>query len=277
MANYKMAVLDIDGTILNSMHMLSNRTIQTIQRMSERNIPVCLCTGRNMNHALPIVKKLGIQTPFMSIDGKIMYDPKEQKIIYQNKLSPDVALTLIESIAAEHAYMEVVTPHQYLKYIKSKDLMKYNVGGTSLFMRAVVQRSYGAKFIKVLSDITDQKDSIFTIVAAGTEEVLCNIKNSVARHNIDTIDFVEAWQDYFIITPKAGKKSDGVKLLCAHYGIDMSEVVAIGDEKNDIDMLQMAGMGVAMGNAVAEVKEVADYITLDNNHDGAALALEKFF
>lgn len=268
---YKMAVLDIDGTILNSSGKLSRRTVATIRNLSKREIPVCLCTGRNITHTLPIAKKLNIKTPFMTVDGKIMYDLTDKKLVYENKLATDTAVKIIEAVNGEHAYMEAVTPFNYVKYIKSNELSKYSYGGQSFILKDMIN---GVKYAKNISELKSIADNVVEIIAAGSKEALDNIKCGLKDENIDINDL---WDGYLIITPKNGRKSDGVKVLCDYYSIDMNEVLAIGDENNDIDMIAVVGMGVAMGNATEKVKKVADYITASNDMDGAALALLKYF
>ncbi len=84
------------------------------------------------------------------------------------------------------------------------------------------------------------------------------------------------WDGYVFIAPKNCRKIDGVKALCEYYNIDISEVVTMGDQMNDYDMIKGAGLGVAMGNAHEKIKEVANFVTKDNNNSGVAHAINKF-
>jgi hydroxymethylpyrimidine pyrophosphatase-like HAD family hydrolase len=85
------------------------------------------------------------------------------------------------------------------------------------------------------------------------------------------------WGNQFFITAKGVGKAEGLRILCRHFNIAPGEVVAIGDDDNDLDMLEAAGVGVAMGNAREHVKAVADYVTETNDNDGAAAALTDLF
>ena len=94
-------------------------------------------------------------------------------------------------------------------------------------------------------------------------------------HNIDIREHL--WDKYLFISRKGGNKASGVKRLCDYFRVSMSETITIGDDRNDIDMLEEAGLGVAMGNAQEDIQKIADYVTASNEQNGAALALEKFF
>jgi HAD superfamily hydrolase (TIGR01484 family) len=96
--------------------------------------------------------------------------------------------------------------------------------------------------------------------------------NSIIR--LEIRDYL--WDNYLFINRTGIKKSYGLQLLCEHFNIPMDQTIAIGDENNDIDMIKMAGLGIAMGNATHRVKEVADEITETNEDNGVSLALEKY-
>ncbi|MBR2734060.1 MAG: HAD hydrolase family protein, partial [Selenomonadaceae bacterium] len=90
-----------------------------------------------------------------------------------------------------------------------------------------------------------------------------------------TISFTE--RNNLEASPRGITKASGLEELCKFLGIDIAETVAIGDGHNDVEILQAAGVGVAMGNARDDIKQLADFVTADNDHDGVAVAIEKFF
>lgn len=90
------------------------------------------------------------------------------------------------------------------------------------------------------------------------------------------LEVVSSWDDNFEIMKKGSSKGEAVQMLAKHLGVSQEEVMCIGDSENDLSMITWAGTGVAMGNAIDSVKEVANYVTSDNKHGGVAEAIRKF-
>jgi Cof subfamily protein (haloacid dehalogenase superfamily) len=107
------------------------------------------------------------------------------------------------------------------------------------------------------------------------------VNNDETRHQLtvlvgDRATVTQAVPEYIEVLPPGASKGRGVRMLLDDLGIEPEEMLAIGDGENDLEMLQMAGVGVAMGNGKTAVKAIADYVTSDNNHSGVAEAIEKF-
>ena len=280
---YKMALLDIDGTLLTTWKAATPKTKQVIRRLTGSGVHVCLCTGRNIHSTLPVLRAFGLASPCMCIDGLIMYDPPQKKIIYETKLPNKVMREILDIVRAHHVNVEVVTKRRYFWHIHDKSIGGYDfytVGNVSWPMTAIVSAymyKFGVRGIKSLDRFYTEDEQIYEIVAIGGESETESIKAALAGHGNQDIHARLMWGNQLFITAKGVGKSEGLRLLCRHFGVAPEEVVAIGDDDNDIDMLGAAGVGVAMGNAKGHVKAVADYITETNDNNGAALALEKFF
>ena len=115
------------------------------------------------------------------------------------------------------------------------------------------------------------------ILTAAQNETLVPLMPFIREGFEDEMDFVQSAPWFYEGMAKGVSKSKSLARVCGELQIDPSEVMAFGDAQNDIDMLKFAGCGVAMGNACEELKAIADEVTLDNNHDGIAAALEKHF
>lgn len=265
---YKMAVLDIDGTISPKDNMISQRVINTIHATIEKGFPVCVCTGRNLAHTKPIIGTLGTSTPFATIDGLVAFNPPDNKIIFENKLSEQMLVDIAEVASGHSIYIEAVTKENYNKYVVNAPKYDYGLGKNNSNARY-----YGAfeEFLKIVP-------STYEFIFGGSERDVQKLQKTLTEKYGDALGIRHAlWAGYiFVAAPQSGK-AFGVRRLCEHFGVDMSEVVCIGDDLNDLDMLEEAGMGVAMGNAVDRAKEVSDYITDTVENDGVALALERFF
>jgi len=280
---YKMALLDIDGTLLTKWKIAAPRTKRVIKRLTDKGVIVCLCTGRNVYSTLPVARSFDIKTPCMCLDGIIMYDPPQKQIIYETKLPNSVMCEILDIVKAHKVNVEVVTQNHYFWYIQDKGIGGYDfytVGNVSMpLMTAVSIYKYlfGVRNINNLNRFYKKNEQIYEIVAIGNAIETDSIKTALAKHNNKKIHTRLLWGNQLFITAKGVGKSEGLRLLCRHFNIAPAEVVAIGDDDNDIDMLEIAGLGVAMGNAGEHVKAAADYITETNDNDGAALALEKLF
>jgi len=278
-----MALLDIDGTLLTTWKTATPKTKQVINRLTDNGIIVCLCTGRNLYSTLPVLRTFGLTSPCMCIDGIIMYDPTRKSIIYETKLPNKVMREILDIVKTRKVNLEIVTKRHYFWYVRDKDIGGYDFyssGSVSLPVRSVIsvyKHKFGIRNINNLDRFYKQDEQIYEVVAIGDESETDGIKTALADHENKDIYTRLLWGNQLFITAKGVGKSEGLRILCRHFDIAPDEVVAVGDDDNDIDMLEAAGMGVAMGNAREHVKAAAGYVTESNNNDGAALALEKFF
>ncbi|MDR2649711.1 MAG: HAD family hydrolase [Clostridiales bacterium] len=278
-----MALLDIDGTLLTTWKIATQKTKQVIKRLMDNGIVVCLCTGRNISSTLPILRSFGITSPCMCIDGIIMYDPPRKRIIYETKLPNGIMREILDIVRTRNVNVEVVTKRHYFWYIHDKNIGGYDfysTGGVSapaMVVAYIYKYMFGVRNIKSLERFYREEEQIYEIVAIGGASETDAIKASLANHENKDIHTRLMWGNQLFITAKGAGKSEGLRILCDHFNIAPAEVVAIGDDDNDIDMLEAAGMGVAMGNAREHVKAAADYITEANDNDGAAKALSDLF
>ena len=280
---YKMALLDIDGTLLTTWKTAAPKTKQVIKRLTDNGIIVCICTGRNVHSTLPVLRSFNLHSPCMCMDGLIMYDPPQKRIIYETKLPNKIMREILDIVKSHHVNVEVITKRNYFWYIRDKNIEGYNfysMGSISMPVKAAIsiyKYLFGVRYINNLERFYKQNEQIYEIVAIGNLSETDSIKSALAVHENKDIHTRLMWGNQLFITAKGVGKSEGLRLLCDHFNIETKEVVAVGDDDNDIEMLEAAGVGVAMGNAHGHVKAVADYITETNDNEGVALALSNFF
>ena len=272
-----MAVLDIDGTLLNSKSRISEKTIDVIKKLQKRGIIVTLCTGRNIRNTLGIYRLAGIKSPFISTDGAVLFDPEVNKVLDELKLESETAIKIIETADKRDVFIELSNGYDYYKSARQKELFKYDIYTNRSILRFMRNRKYGVKYINHIRHFKKVPGPYYQIVLAGAPEALTKTILDIKDINVGEIDVRDnLWENYAFVNQRGICKANGVQMLCKYHNIDMSEVIAIGDQSNDIDMVERAGIGVAMGNASDRVKAVSDYITKTNDEDGAALALEHF-
>ena len=276
---YKLVVLDLDGTTLNNRGKITNNTKNAIQQLQNKGIMVTTCTGRNLKTTYSFVKELGLTIPFLCIDGTMMYDV-DQSILYRNNLSYQEAETIIDIVQAENVYVEVVSDYYY-KYVKNKSFRQYDFDPKDSWLHRIRKYYTGRRYVKDLEILFQKLQStqteIHQVVVGGEQQFIHQVRKKIDQqlgHQVEMRD--QLWGDYLFIHKPKVRKSVGVQVLCDYLGIEIENVLAIGDQRNDIDMLESVGLGIAMGNAVDEVKEVAKDITLTNEQDGVAYALEHY-
>ncbi|MDD3570795.1 MAG: Cof-type HAD-IIB family hydrolase [Lachnospiraceae bacterium] len=275
---YKLAVTDIDGTLVDSKGNISQKTLQTIKKVTDRGIPFTVCTGRNITKAMPIAKKLGLKVPFVCIDGILIYDPVVGKPVLDMSMSRENVKKIVKLGAERNTFIEVSDGYKYYKYLPTKAHRKYDCFNKHNFTGRVKSYMGGIRYVNSPDELCQVKGPIYQVVIGAEDEITREITSIVRNQGYQSIEVRDLlWKEFLFINHQGMGKARGVKLLCDYFKISPKEVIAFGDERNDIDMLELVGMGVAMDNADESVKAVADYVTLSNDNDGVAEALSKFF
>ena len=248
---YKLLALDMDGTLLNSQKKISPRTANAIDELSKRGIYVVTSTGRNLAEILDYREVLRAMHFGILISGGMIFDFKKDTPVKVHGLDEKIILQLIDFGLAERAMIHL---HTVRHSIAREDDIRHMDAFDFV-------REHPGEVIKV---------NLYHRSEESRDRNLARIKPL----NL-SISFAEAFN--LEMSPANITKGSGLIELCEFLGLDISETVAIGDAHNDTEILQTAGLGIAMGNASDEIKKLADFVTLDNDSDGVAAAIEKFF
>lgn len=267
MTSIDLIAIDLDGTLLNSQHQISERNIQTIRKAMERGVKVVLVTGKTHHSAKSIIEKLGLTTPGIYNQGLITALP-DGKITHQAFLDADIARHIITY--AEDRGFDVAV------YSGNKILVKRLIRWFEDLHHKYHEPMPEAigPLQNILSDIPINK------IMALKEGDAQKIKALRWQLEIQYAKQARVLQPIFgdmleVLPPNTGKGS-ALKLLLKDLGIKPEKAMAIGDGENDIDMFALVGLGVAMGNAWDVVKEKANHVVGTNDQDGVAEAIEKF-
>lgn len=265
MNKFKMICLDIDGTLLNSNHKITEGVKRTINiAANEKNIPVILVSARMPKGITFLQKELGIAQPIICYSGALILD-KDNNVINQEFIS---ALNLEEVNKLVHEYnihMSLYKDNEW--YIEEMDYWA----------------KQESEITNIIPKITDFNKLIELWKAEGTgpNKILCMARPEeirILKENIqsDDLNIYPSKPTYLEIMPSKSSKTSAISCLQKKFNVDKSEIISMGDNYNDIDMLEYAGLGIAMGNAPEEVKKHADHVTLTNDEDGVAEALKKY-
>ncbi|TJX68945.1 HAD family phosphatase [Soehngenia saccharolytica] len=267
----KLVAIDMDGTLLNDHGEVSSTTIETLKAAQKKNVEIVISTGRVLKSALYFGEKLGLKSYTIASNGSIITD-RDLKIIYNSPIDKQTIKTVVEVAKEENIYFHFYNENTYFsnKYIKEID--KY--------YNSSKERLKGQNINFVLFDdvdeILNQKDiNIYKFLFIDDDlDKLNKVRERLGK--IGGVNLSKSGINNIELTRKNVTKGEALQYVSNLLGIDKSEIMSIGDNDNDISMLEKAGISVAMGNAERTIKEIADFVTKTNNEDGVAYAFRKF-
>lgn len=274
-ANIRLLVIDIDGTLLNPEGEIAPQTLASVQAAKEAGVVVTLATARRYCNTAPIADKLGIDCPLILCDGALIVQHPQAQVLHTHPLSATIAQQAVDIMASyEHDVQPVVHPNLGLiEEVWTGPAERDNLW-IEAYILAYPDRVYRMPYAELCTGHPDP----LRVVAFASEESIQALKpaistldcswNAIKRGNYGCAEMA-------VMAPDCSKAS-GLIALARTLNIPLSEVMAIGDNNNDIPMLQAAGWGVAMGQAPAAVKVVAQAVTASNAEHGAAQAIERY-
>lgn len=260
-------VVDLDGTLLNSQHQMSERNEKALRAATDKGIKVVIATGKTRSSSEGVVSRLGLTTPGIYLQGLAIHRP-DGSVSFQAELDPTIA-------------------RQVITFAEDRGFTMLVYSGTKILARSVT--SYMEEFARTYHEPVAE--------AVGP---LQNILGVLPVHKMIAVKMGEPkrikalrWQlemqldgkarltqaaipDMLEILPPNASKGRALKALLKEIGVAAEKIMVIGDAENDIEMVEMAGIGVAVGNGDPRLKEVADYVVASNDQDGVAEAIEKF-
>ena len=268
---YKLLALDMDGTVLNSQKKISPRTAAAIEKLLKKDVQVVVSTGRGYAEMTDYRDAFKLMHYGILISGGLVYDFFKDEPIKIHALSDEIILKLVEFGLEERAMIHFLTTNQSIA--REEDISDMSVFDmavfTDMFKRVCIRCDDFKKYVH-------EHPSEVVKVNLYHRDTESRDRNFSRISELGlAINFAEA--NNLEISPANTSKASGLRELCDFLKIDIAEAVAIGDAPNDKEILQVAGLAVAMGNASDEIKKLADFVTLDNDNDGVAAAIEKIF
>lgn len=287
---YKLIAIDLDGTLLNSYGTISEEDKIALKRAIEKGIKVVLTSGRGTMSVKNFANELDIQGEIICGNGAIIYNLQEDKIIYNQYIDKKKVLQIIKICEENSIYYNVFTEDTILtsslaynvlfynqENVKKPDNKKTNINIIPNIYKYIEEREK-EDYLKIC--ICDKNNIIFGGIMKKLQEVknvnVMEVAHMARKLIANGTDYVPV--EYYIteIMNQNADKWNAIEFLIKELGIDRSEVIAIGDNVNDEQMLKNAGLGVAMGNSAPYIKEMAKEVTLDNNSGGVRNIVEKY-
>ena len=264
-SNIKLVALDVDGTIMDRSFQISGRVKDAITKASEKGVRVLIATGRMYSATVPIGQELGLQTPLITYQGSLIKEfYQSDKTLLHHDLEPELAYRIIQDARKKDLQINIYLDDNL--YIEKE----------SPIVREYIDRRTIPYFkVDSFEECKEFRPTKILAMDSDTEKIN-RIVNEFKEKYSGELNITKS-TDYFCeFINKKCSKADGIDFLAKKWGIAPQEIMAIGDHDNDREMLDFAGLGVAMGNSHDDLKEGADYVTDTVNNDGAALAIEKF-
>lgn len=265
---YKLIATDMDGTLLNTSGEVSTENKEALEKADQIGVKIVLSTGRLYKSAHYHSIKLGLNHPIISSNGALIHDI-DGNVVYENLLSDEKLDKVLNKLEEYDIYYHLYTTDSVYSKTLNMDMLKkyYGDNNGNLIVEAVKFEDY--------KDILFKGNKFNKLVCIDTDgEKLRNLKGDLGK--IKGIELTSSWINNIEIMNENVSKKTAVEYLCNKYNMNSKDIFAIGDNGNDLEMIEFAGLGIAMGNAIEEVKRTANYITDTNDNDGLAKAIEKF-
>lgn len=258
---YKLIAIDMDGTLITSDKKITERSRKALLDAEKAGAYVVLATGRMAANVKVLASDLGLHSPVICGGGSQVVD-KDYNLIHTCYIEPEITKQVLDYCKENGLYCQVFDGPNYIfqKYMPQTDIYR-DISGLNPVEDPDLYNKEEINTAKVL--IIEDAEKLVKIQAELKEKFpMLNIGRSRPT-------FLE------LNNPK-GNKGVALKVLSEKLGLKPEELIAIGDNQIDAPMIEFAGLGVAVGNALDEIKEIAQYVSADNDHEGVTEVIEKF-
>jgi len=264
-SQFKLLAIDMDGTSLNELHELSDRTINAIQKVYNKGLMVLFATGRMSSAVEKHLRRLGTTGLVVSHNGALVLDIYKNHIYLHNRVNRKIIDEVIQF------------------YKECNSILHFNIGDKVIVERISglserYSKELGIKLdmINSFSDISEKPTSLLLI---DDKSKLKNFLDYICSNYEGLFDYEfipwteDTWMLQFLYPNTS--KGGAVINLAKQEKIANHEIISFGDSYNDMEMIRQCGLGIAMGNACEELKKDADFVTKTNDQDGVAYVLEQ--
>lgn len=288
---YKLIAVDLDGTLLNSYGAVTENTKNAIKKVEEQGANVIIASGRPIDSIMTIANEIGSDKYFIAGNGAIVYDMKKKEIIYEKCLPKQKVLDIIKICEENSIGYNVYTEKEILTtslkynvlYYHKENLKKPEDKKTKISiinnMYEYIENDENSLFLKIT--VCDENKFVFNSIIRKLKEIrdievleVSHMAKKMIRQGTEEFS-VEYF--YTEISRANVDKWNAIEFLAEKMGINQDEIMAIGDNINDKEMIEKAGLGVVMAQSTPVVVNVANEVTASNNDEGVAKILQKHY
>lgn len=280
----KLIATDLDGTLLNERGEVSKENAQAIHQALDAGIEVVVATGRAYEAAVKELEAVDLHLPMITLNGAVIFSEKHE-MINHIPLDKDVARQIAKNCQENDIYFEVFTnkgvfstSREYFTQVIIDIVKTSNPDISTTEIKERIEERFIVENVQFTTDyesILEQPDFvIYKLLAFSPDDTkLAQVKDEL--QHIDSLTITASASVNLEFNHREAQKGSTLKAFAETKGIDMQDVMAIGDNYNDLSMLKIAGYSVAMENANDEIKAHCDFITKRNNENGVAYAIQK--
>lgn len=260
---YKLIAIDVDDTLLTDDLIVTDGTRNAMEAAIAAGVTVTLATGRMFASAQKIARQINLNVPIITYQGALVKTLLDGQVLYERNVPTDAALELHDYCVKHGLHLQLYVDDE-LYGTEDNDKIKAYSRLSNIPYR--IEPDFGKLITKPMNkmlviDDPDRLDAIALELAP-----LLGDRMHITKSKAHYLEFMH----------KEGTKGHALQFMARHLGCTMDQTIAMGDAWNDREMIQAAGLGVAMGNSIEALKEIADYVTFTNNEEGVRHVIEKF-
>ena len=287
---YKLVAIDLDGTLLNSYGEVSENTRKALKTIKSKGVEVVLASGRPISSTESLALELGVDNYLISGNGAAVYDIKKQKIVYDRFLTKKQVLEIADICEQNSFFYNVYTEDEVIANALNYNVLFYHKENVKKIeekrthinvvqnIREYIEQSGKERFLKIT--VCDESKFIFGSIMRILKEIngidVLDVEYMSRKKIKDGTEDVDIQYFYTEITNRNVNKWNAIEYLLKELNIDKKDVMAIGDNINDKEMIVEAGLGIVMGNSNPKMKEIGDVVVSDNNSEGVYEAIKKY-
>ena len=278
MNDIKVIIMDVDGTLTNNEKVIPAKTKEVLLKAQKAGAILVLASGRPTSGLMDFAKELEMEKNhglLVSFNGSKVVDCETNEVLFNETMTIEQGQTVLEHMKK----FEVIPMIDKDNYMYVTDVFNNEIDYNGNSINIVKYESRGGKFkLSEVDDLAAFADyPLNKILTAGSDDYLQKHYKEMMEPFKDTLNCVFTAPFYFEFTAKGIDKAKALDTVLIPRGYKKEEMIAFGDGHNDATMVEYAGIGVAMANAVDDLKAVADEVTRSNDEDGIAYTLSKYF
>ena len=263
--NIKLVATDLDDTLLRDDLTLSPRVIEAIRQAKEQGVYVTFATGRMPVSARPYAEQLGLDVPIITYNGAMIQEAISHKVLYRKVIPVELAREVVGFLLSEGQHLHMYRADQVF-------VQKMNEWSEAYGLKTKVQVEE-ADLLKLLEE---ENEGVEKIIVFGDPAQLKIWRDKLLVRYPHKLHLTSSKPYFLEMNHPEVNKGDTLLNFAKGLGIKQEEIMAIGDSLNDLEMIRCAGLGVAVENAIQELKDIAKVITASNEEDGVAKAIENY-
>jgi HAD-superfamily hydrolase, subfamily IIB len=282
---YKLIAIDIDDTLLNDELVVTEGTKQAMAAAIEQGVLVTLATGRMYASARKIANQIGLNVPIITYQGSLIKTLIDGEVLYERSVPTEDAKLLNEYCLKHGLHLQLyVDDVLYVREDNDKAKLYANLSKIPYVVASNFDALLNEPQTKMLiidepdllDRVAEELKPLIEMLIIDEPDLLDRVAEELKPLIGERVHITKSKPHYLEFTHKEGTKGHALRFLAEHIGSTSEHAIAIGDAWNDREMIVEAGLGVAMGNALPALKEIANYVTLTNNEEGVRHVIEKF-